>query len=160
MFPLIRNGDRVLITHGSMGVQRGDVIVFRRAGQLIAHRVLQSCEAGATFVTKGDNAFNLDPTLSAEEIVGQVRAIERDGRYMSLDTTAWRGFGWLIATGTLAWMRLYEWGRTLKQTLMGPEPNPMTASIRRVGVAFSSFALRVVQAVVCRWENNDPRLPR
>lgn len=156
MLPLIRDGDRVLITHSAGGVRRGDVILFRREGMLIAHRVLQSCEAGSTFVTKGDNAFDLDPTLNAREIVGRVRAIEREGRCMSLETTPWRIVGWLIATGTLAWMRLYEWGRVLKRKLLGPRPNLLAVFVRRVGVAFSSIAFKMVEVVVCRWVNEAP----
>lgn len=159
MFPFIRDGDRVLVTHGAGGVRRGDVILFRREGMLIAHRVLQSCETGSTFVTKGDNAFDLDPTLNAQEIVGRVRAVEREGRRMSLETAPWRVVGWLIATGTLAWMRFYEWGRVLKRKLLGPRPNFLAVFVRRAGVAFSSFALKVIEAVVCRWVDDAPESP-
>jgi hypothetical protein len=87
MLPAIQDGDRVLVAHGCTGVQRGDVVVFRHAGGLVAHRVLRlyAGDAGPTFVTKGGNAPQCDPPLNAGEIVGRALAVERDGRRMSLD---------------------------------------------------------------------------
>ena len=156
MLPLIRDGDHVLVAHGCAGVRQGDVVVFRRRGQLIAHRVLCICDggAGSTFVTKGDHASQFDSPLSADEIVGRVLAVERGNRYMPLDTAAWRMLGWLMAVSTLAWIKLYGWSRDLKQRLLGPQPNRLTAFVRRSALAFSSLVLKVVQAVVCRWKDN------
>jgi signal peptidase I len=155
MLPLIRDGDRALVAHGCTGVRQGDVIVFRHEGRLIAHRVLRirRSEAGLTFVTKGDNASQFDPPLSADEIVGRVLAVERGGQYMSLDTAVWRMLGWLIAVGTLAWTKLYGWSQALKQRLLGPQPNRLTALLRRSALAFFSLALKFVRAVFCRWED-------
>jgi hypothetical protein len=157
MLPLIRDGDHVLVAHGCAGVRRGDVVVFRREGQLIAHRLLRvyGGDAEPTFVTKGDNAAQFDPPLSADEIVGRVLAVERGDRYMSLDTTTWRVLGWLVAVSTLAWTKLYGWSRDLKQRLLGPQPNRLTAFLRRSALAFFSLALKVVQAVACRWKDTS-----
>jgi len=41
---------------------------------------------GSTFITKGDNVLQLDPPLSAGEIVGRVLVVERAGRHLPLDT--------------------------------------------------------------------------
>jgi signal peptidase I len=154
MRPSIHHGDRALVAHGCAGVRRGDVVVFRRDGRLVAHRVLHIAagDGGPTFVTKGDNASQFDPPLSADEIVGRVLAVEREGRRMSLDTAAWRALGWLIAVGTLAWIGLYGWGQALKRRLLGPQPNALTASLRRGAVATCSLALRVAQAIASRWQ--------
>jgi signal peptidase I len=156
MLPLIQDGDHVLVAHGCAGVRRGDVVVFRRGDRLIAHRVLCICDGdvGPTFITKGDHAPQFDPPLSADEIVGRVLAVERGSRYMSLDTAAWRVLGWLMAVGTLAWTKLYGWSRDLKQRLLGPQPNRLTAFLRHSALAFFSLILKVVQAVVCRWKGN------
>jgi hypothetical protein len=158
MRPFIQDGDRVLVAHGSAGVRQGDVVVFRREGGLIAHRVLRIYDdddddaAGAKFVTKGDNVSHFDPPMSAGEIVGRVLAVRRGDRYMSLDTAAWRMLGWLIAASTLAWTKLYGWSRGLKQRLLGPQPRRLTTFLRRSALALSSLVLEVVQAVLCRWE--------
>ncbi len=156
MLPFIQDGDRVLVAHGHTGVRRGDVVVFRREGQMVAHRVIRThgSDASPTFVTKGDNAPQFDPPLSADEIVGRVLAIERDARHTSLDTAAWRVLGWLIAVGTLAWTRLYGWSWALKRRLLGPQPNRVTAALRRSALALYSLVLKVVQAIACRWRDN------
>jgi len=172
MLPLIQDGDFVLVVYGCAGVRRGDVIVFwrgeaggisrpasyrarAREGGLVAHRVLRICDGdgGLTFVTKGDNSSWCDPPVSAEGIVGRVVAVERDGRYMSLDTPVWRVVGRLIAVVTLAWVRLYDAGRALKLRFLGPQPNRATAALRRGALALFSLFRRTAQAVACRWED-------
>ena len=154
MLPLIRDGDLVLVAHGHAAVRQGDVVVFRREGELVAHRVLRvyGSGAGKRFLTKGDNALRLDPLLSAEEIVGRVLDVRRGDRQMSLDTTAWRGVGRFVAVTTLAWTKLYGWCRHLKQRILGSEPRRLTAILRRGALAFHSLLLKVAQAIFGRWE--------
>ncbi len=86
MFPLLREGDRVLVAHGWAGIRRGDVLVFRQQDRsLVAHRVLRihhSGQAGPIFFTKGDNTPNFDPPLNASQIVGRVLSVKRGGRSM------------------------------------------------------------------------------
>jgi len=155
MFPLIRNGDQVLVAHGCAGIRRGDVIVFRHDGKLIAHRVVRISknEAGHTFLTKGDNVLQFDPPLRANEIVGRVLAIKRGEQQMSLDTTIWRITGLLIAIGTLTWMRLYGWGRFFPQRLLGLHSSSLTTFFRR-GVQFFLLLVRgAVFIVIRRWKS-------
>ena len=154
MRPLIRDGDLVLVAHGHADVRQGDVVVFRREGKLVAHRVLRVYGAGTgkRFLTKGDNAPQFDPLLGAEEIVGRVLAVRRGDRQMSLDTTAWRSVGRFVAVATLAWTKLYGWCRHLKQRLLGPEPNRLTALLRRGALASQALVLKAAQAVFSRWK--------
>jgi len=156
MLPTIHDGDYALISHGSAGVRRGDVIVFRCEDTLIAHRVacIQDSEDGPTFVTKGDNVSHFDLPLNAGEIVGRVLAVQRNGQSTSLDTTAWRLSGWLIAVGTLAWARLYGCARDLKRRLLGPQPNYVTTALRQSTRSLSRLALTFAQAVTCRWKKS------
>ena len=159
MVPAIHDGDRVLVAHGCAGVRRGDVVVFRLDGLLIAHRVLhiKDGDDGQKFVTKGDNAGQVDPHVSPREIVGQVLAIERDGQHISLQTFPWRALGWSIAVGTLAWTRLYRCSQALKQRLLGPQPNRVTAGLRRGALAFFSRILTLAHSVACWWTGvRDP----
>jgi hypothetical protein len=151
MVPAIHDGDRVLVAHGCAGVRRGDVVVFRLDGLLIAHRVLHIKDSadGIKFITKGDNAGQVDPHVRPREIVGQVRAIERDGQHISLQTFPWRALGWSIAVGMLAWTGLYRLGRALKQRLSGPQPNRVTAALRRGALAFFSRIFRLAHSVAC-----------
>lgn len=154
MLPTLQAGDQVLVAHGSSGIRRGDIVVFRQGGELVIHRVMRMYHHNGetTFVTKGDNRPHFDPPVSAGEIVGRALTVKRGGRSMSLDTPVWRLTGWFIAGSTLAWIKLYGWGRALKQSLWGPEPNRLTAFLRRSVLIFYSFLLKVVQVVLARWE--------
>jgi hypothetical protein len=154
MLPLIRDGDRAIVAHGCTGVRRGDVVVFRHDGLLVAHRLLaiRRGDAGPVFISKGDNTSQFDPPLLADEILGRVVAIERHGRSMALDTAVWRALGWLIAITTLAWTRLYGWGRGLKRRLGGRRPGRATAGVRQGARAASALALRASQAIASRWK--------
>lgn len=154
MLPLFREGDQVLVEHGGAGVRRGDIVVFRHGERLITHRVLRRRrQAGEVFyVTKGDNVLHLDPPVRAGEIVGRVLAIKRGGADISLDTAAWRAFGWLVAIGSLAGLELYGWARGLKRRVWGPQPARLAGPLRRRGQALFSLALRAGQAVAGRWK--------
>jgi hypothetical protein len=153
MLPLVRDGDHVLVAHGFAGVRRGDIVVLRREGRLIAHRVLRiyGGNAGSTFITKGDSVYRLDPPSSADQVLGRVLAVRRKGRHLRLDTPAWRMFGWLIAVKMLACTQVCSWGRKLKRRLLGPRPNGLTAFLRRSAMAFFSVVMRTVEAIFCRW---------
>ncbi len=161
MLPLLREDDRVLVAHGWAGLKRGDVVVFRQPDRsLAAHRVLRihhSGQAGPIFFTKGDNTPNFDPPLNASQIVGRVLSVKRGGRSMPLDTLPWRIGGWFIVASTLAWARLYGGSRNLKQKVLGPQPNRLTAFLRGRVLAFSSLARKVIQIIVCRWQDDSIR---
>lgn len=121
MRPLIQPGNQVLIKHGFANVRRGDVIVFLLQERMVAHRLLSIYRDGSKtmFVTKGDNNSYFDPPLDADQVVGRVLRIKRGGRWVSIDTRAWRIGGWLIAIGMLGWTTLYGWGRKIKYQLLG-----------------------------------------
>ena len=118
MFPVLREGDSILVAHGCTDVHRGDVIVFRHQGGLTAHRVI--CISGSddypTFITKGDNAARCDPPVDTNDIVGRVLAVKQGARCLPLDTPIWRMMGWLIAVNACAWRVLdrWSWGREQK----------------------------------------------
>ncbi|WP_347273584.1 signal peptidase I [Candidatus Kuenenia sp.] len=102
MYPLIREGDNVLVECGYSQIRRGDIIAFRSENKLIVHRVLTISEKGTgfSFITKGDNVPHADPVVSHSEIIGKVSAIKRGEKMLSLDTFAGRSTGWLIIRST------------------------------------------------------------
>jgi len=120
MYPLIREGDQVLVLLGWTGIQRGDVIVFRREGVLIAHRVMSidKTDAGHVLITKGDNVPYFDPPLNDNQIVGRVLAVKRGSRQAPLNTAVWRALGWLIVVGTLSFSQLLSYGMNLRQNIL------------------------------------------
>ena len=154
MLPLIRDGDYVLVAHRNTGVKRGDVVVFRYDGKLVAHRVLRiyKGETGYTFITKGDNVLQFDPPLSANEIVGKVLVIKRGQRQMSLDTAIWRILGWHIAISTLAWTGVYTWGRYFIQRLFRIHSIRPASFLHRCAQFFFLFIRKSVFVFISRWK--------
>ena len=65
-------------------IRRGSIIVFKRHGRWIAHRVVWKTinNAGlAEYLTKGDSTWAFDrPVVSSEEVVGVVTAMRTNGR--------------------------------------------------------------------------------
>ena len=73
MWPLITKGDRVLVEKTSWDrVRFGDIIVFRRAGNLAVHRALgkRTMSGKAYLLEKGD-AILWSTLVPAEDLVGR-----------------------------------------------------------------------------------------
>lgn len=93
MRPLIRrNRDEVTIQPLTRPLKRGDVILFRNAaGQHVVHRVRKLGEGRVQ--TLGDNCWNPDPWIPAEQALGLAVCVKRDGRTIRLDGAPGRGIG-------------------------------------------------------------------
>ena len=88
MFPTIKDGEAICVAPISpRAIRRGDIILYRLARGVIAHRVLRSEEksgVGRVFITRGDASGSEDPPILPEEILGRVTAVERAGKNISL----------------------------------------------------------------------------
>jgi hypothetical protein len=153
MLPLIRNGDQVLVAHGSGDVSRGDVVVFRQESGLVAHRILRVIggDAEPVFLTKGDNTSQADSPVHARAVVGRVLAVKRAGRELRLDTALWRTVGWSIAVFSLIFSGLYGWGRSIKRKVIGDRHIPGVSTVRRGVSACWSSVLSAIQSLFGRW---------
>jgi ribosomal protein S18 acetylase RimI-like enzyme len=111
MYPFIQDGDIVLVEPGSIDALKiGDVVFCRRPdGSYFMHRLVKK-RGTATFWTKGDNSPHYDHPVPAEQALGKVIAIERDGRYLRLD----RGLNKAISR---VWGRLSPRSRRLRPVL-------------------------------------------
>src|SRR4030042_3995951 len=101
MLPLLREGDRILVSHELSEVQQGDILVFQREEGLVAHRCVRITRRpveGRIYQTKGDNCANFDSPLSAAEVLGVVNLVSRDGKDYDLTTLRWRLPNSLLAT--------------------------------------------------------------
>jgi len=107
MLPLIRDGDQVLVEFRPRVLGPGDVIVFRRDEQLVAHRVIRLMgEGDQSFIAaKGDNVAAFDPPCPFQDVVGRVHASRSRGCERQLGTRIWRTVGQAVAwlTSLLAW---------------------------------------------------------
>jgi hypothetical protein len=116
MLPLIREGDRLLVSYHLDGVRRGSIVLFSQGERLIAHRLLKVIPGcPRLFITKGDHGWSLDAPVRGDTLVGQVIALQKQGRVIVLDAPTWQVIGWIIATASLAVALPYGWLRRFKQ---------------------------------------------
>lgn len=98
MWPILRDGDEVVVDHGCLTFAPGDIVVCWRDRRLLAHRVLWvRAEPSPAVLTKGDSRRRCDGWISAENILGRVNARQRQGRRIRLDTPWQRRLGRLLA---------------------------------------------------------------
>jgi signal peptidase I len=152
MHPFLQHGDQALLKHGLRGLQTGDIIVFRQDNQLVAHRLL-ALRSDGSCLTKGDNVQFTDPVVTADQVVGRVLAVNRNGRVMRLDTLQWRVTGRLIGGTALFWVRFLVLGRRVKRRLIGRRSLRITGRLEQLLFKFSKLVLRVLRPIVCRWKN-------
>jgi signal peptidase I len=89
MMPLIQPGDSVLICRTrAEEILRGDIVVFRRNGDLIGHRVLkrQCGGEGIRFTEKGDSS-SVWGKFMQDDIIGRVSAVKSRRNLFVLDST-------------------------------------------------------------------------
>jgi hypothetical protein len=84
MQPTIRDGEAVTVAPvRATEVSRGDILLYGTEKGLIAHRVLGiygDCEADRLFILRGDSSVSADEPVRAEQVLGRVVAVEREGR--------------------------------------------------------------------------------
>ncbi len=85
MLPLIRPGDRLLVRFGETAVRRGEVIVFRHDGLIVAHRVVGSRQLDGEhrLIAKGDNEPRATEDVRPADLLGVVRAADRGSGRLS-----------------------------------------------------------------------------
>jgi hypothetical protein len=84
MQPTIRDGEAITVAPvRAAEVRRGDILLYGTQKGLIAHRVLGitgDCEADRRFILRGDCSSTADEPVRAEQVLGRVVAVEREGR--------------------------------------------------------------------------------
>ena len=111
MVPHIGEGNMLLVQHALHHIRLGDVIVFKRAGNLIAHRVVLIRKHGDKIIyqTKGDNARSFDVPVYQSSVLGRVICIQKDnGVLISLKSPYARLLNFALALSSYAAGILYE----------------------------------------------------
>ncbi|HEY3284559.1 MAG TPA: GNAT family N-acetyltransferase [Armatimonadota bacterium] len=114
MHPFVRAGDLARVRPIAWdAIRPGHVILFQREDRLIAHRVLRVPSSPAEpLIAKGDTLRRADPPVRAEQVLGRVVTIERDGRVLSLDSPGRRLWAAAMVRATTPYSALfYRWYR-------------------------------------------------
>lgn len=99
MRPLIRRGrDPVTIVPLTRPLRCGDVVLFEYpVGRYVVHRVRRIREG--LVQTLGDHCWNPDPWMPCTCVLGLVPRIQRNGRFIVLDSPIARGLGRIWMAG-------------------------------------------------------------
>jgi len=106
MIPAIWPGD-ILSVRGQTAAQSlpGEIVVFRRDGRLVTHRVVKRIggPGGFEWITRGDRVCRDDAPVSSDDILGCVAAIERGSRqFAPRQSMAGRMAAWILSRSDLA----------------------------------------------------------
>lgn len=93
MYPTILNGDEITVESiKPEAINIGDIILYRNKNSVIAHRFVRTENKSEShfqfsvrtpqthFILRGDAAVVFDDPISAEQILGKVIRVEREGR--------------------------------------------------------------------------------
>jgi signal peptidase I len=83
MLPAVWPGDVLLAQREDIAkISRGDIVLFSRGGQLVAHRVVSTVSGpeGPCLITRGDAQLAPDSPVTAAELLGRVVFILRAGK--------------------------------------------------------------------------------
>ena len=88
MLPAIWPGDVIAVRGCNLAeLQPGHIALYRRDGKLIAHRIHRLFSE--YLVARGDSVPCFDTPVRANEIVGKVVSISRDGVFIPVEQTFW-----------------------------------------------------------------------
>jgi signal peptidase I len=130
MYPLIEDGDEVLIMHSHDAIRAGDTIAFKHGQRIIVHRVLRCYDVrGKTsYVNRGDNNLHIDSRVGDIGILGRVVAVvKKNGKKVGLESPLFRMLAYTI-------LMFFELSRLL----------PKRLSQIRVAKVLDRLALRMV----------------
>lgn len=91
MSPVLRDGDRLLLTGSRTDLKVGSVVLGRFRGRLVVHRVVALADRCVR--TRGDSCDVTDPWISRDDVAARVVAAERHGKLRCVEPTL--RFGWL-----------------------------------------------------------------
>jgi signal peptidase I len=110
MHPTIRNGDVITVEPSApANLKIGDIILYRRQSDFIAHRIVKIEERdgrGLTFIVRGDASVTCDAPVKPEQVLGKVVCLERD--HQTIDPYSLR---------IRLWTMLYLWLAPLKRNV-------------------------------------------
>jgi signal peptidase I len=112
MEPFIHNGDTLIIRPlVANEIKVGDAVLYENdSGRILVHRLIKANAKGTrrTFLVKGDALPHPDGSISPEEVLGVVVAIDRTARRVSTNNPIYRivVWIWLLSYSRLVYRKL------------------------------------------------------
>ena len=125
MFPLLLPGDKVQIRKSEFEqIRPGQVVVFEKEGNWIAHRVMVKDKKQSNLITHGDGLPRNDEPISFQNVKGTILKVVKSRSPFSrtINTFVDRWMVWLApVTGRLFWYagRVVVWGLKRLKGLRG-----------------------------------------
>jgi hypothetical protein len=132
MVPLIRDGDRVVISPDLDRLRVGDIVFLSTPERpMLIHRIIRVSPDG--IVTKGDAAVDHDGLIKQDRVLGKVIAIRRNDRWIKLESFAFRLISLGIACLSSLRCIFHKWLRRIGIRPYGSPEHYTKASIQRAG---------------------------
>lgn len=97
MLPLIRQKKDSVVLVRPVKLLKNDIVFYKRDnGQYILHRILEVQKDG--YVLCGDNQFVKEYGIRDHHVIGVVKAIWRENKYITLLNKKYRLYVWFICT--------------------------------------------------------------
>ncbi len=132
MYPSIREGELITVEPvQASDVKPADIVLYRSQRGLIAHRVIEIASRDASvFRLRGDASLSCDEPVAAEQILGRVVGVKRNGRSIQLATRGaklWHKVrrvasglkGWIVEGGTGSRLE-FDFSRETLTVVEGP----------------------------------------
>ena len=146
MSPLIEAGSRVLVEFGATPDQVGQIVVFERDGDIVAHRIVgrRRRDGREQLLPKGDAEAYFDRPIGQGDILGVVRAIEtpRDGSIRR------RGIGGRSSRAIAGVSRWSGRGARLARRVAVHSPDPIRAAALRAIPTLARVPTRLMLAPI------------
>ena len=119
MHPFIQDGDFLTVAPmGDSSIKAGDVVLYvADEKKVLVHRAVRKHPDGgkSIFLIKGDACLGSPERVAQDKVLGKVAVIERNGRTLHIDRTAYRISGLVFALISPARWFIYSRGSRVKQ---------------------------------------------
>jgi hypothetical protein len=122
MLPTIVDGQKVVIKLGRRRLERGDLILFRLAKDLVVHRLLGesvSPEGRPCLRTRGDGRQFFDPPVYHEMVEGRVIALQTEQGWCELRSAGAKIYSLCLVLHGFCWTMLSLLARRVEGALRG-----------------------------------------
>ncbi len=91
MFPMLKSGDKVVITAVDGPLKKYDVPVYKRGDHYTMHRILKARKSG--YIICGDNRIWLEKDITDKDIIGVLSGFYKDGKFIERGSKEFLRYG-------------------------------------------------------------------